>query len=370
MTSANALPGAASPARIPHRKLIREWLRPLVTYDTALALSLVALDIGLLAATLAAIVWVPVVPLQLVLGAVAGLVIARLFILGHDACHQSLTRHRSLNRWVGRLVFLPSLTPYSLWEVGHNVVHHGYTNLKGFDFVWEPLTVAEYRALSPARQRLERVYRSGWAPWLYYLVEVWWRRLFFPNRGQMPTRRSVFLADSLLALGAAVVWVGGLVLAAGATGQPAWWLVTVGFVLPFLVWNGMIGFVVYVHHTHESVAWYDDKARWAQAQPFVSTTVHLTFRSVFGTLLHHIMEHTAHHVDMGVPLYRLKPAQQLLEARLPGQIVVQPFSWRWYARTARACKLYDVERRCWLDFDGRPTTAPVARPAGEPEARA
>jgi hypothetical protein len=38
------------------------------------------------------------------------------------------------------MVIRPSLTPFSLWDVGHNVVHHGYTNLKGFDFVWAPNT--------------------------------------------------------------------------------------------------------------------------------------------------------------------------------------------------------------------------------------
>jgi len=61
-------------------------------------------------------------------------------------------------------------------------------------------------------------------------------------------------------------------------------------------------------------------------------------------------------VDMSVPLYRLKAAQALLEERLPGSIVVQPFSWAWYADTARRCKLYDFKLRCWIDFGGRPTS--------------
>jgi omega-6 fatty acid desaturase (delta-12 desaturase) len=49
---------------------------------------------------------------------------------------------------------------------------------------------------------------------------------------------------------------------------------------------------------------------------------------------------------MSVPLYRLERAQTLLEHRLAGSIVVRPFSWRWYADTARCCKLYDVKARC------------------------
>lgn len=353
-------PSAAQPA-LPHRKVIRSWLAPVSSRSTAWALMLVLLDMVLLAMTVAVVVLARHPLIQAAAGAVAGLVIGRLFILGHDACHQSLTAHRTLNRWIGRIVFLPSLTPYSLWEVGHNVVHHGYTNLKGFDFVWQPHSLEEYRALPGWRRMLERVYRSGWAPWLYYLVEIWWARMFFPSRAAMPSRRAVFTADGLLVTGFAALWAAGLVGAASVTHQSAAWLLFVGFALPFLVWNGMIGFVVYVHHTHPGIAWYEDKARWAASQPFVSTTVHLTFRSAMGTVLHHIMEHTAHHVDMSVPLYRLKKAQALLEAKMPGAIVIQPFSWRWYADTVKRCKLYDFQAGCWTDFSGRPTL-PVAAP--------
>jgi omega-6 fatty acid desaturase (delta-12 desaturase) len=344
-------------AAIPHRKEIRTWLAPITARSTVRALALTVVDVLLLGACIAAVLLAHQAGLQVLAGFGAGVVISRLFILGHDACHQSFTPHRGLNRWLGRLMFLPSLTPYSLWEVGHNVVHHGYTNLRGFDFVWQPRSLAEFRALPPWRRGLERVYRSGWAPWLYYLVEIWWARMFFPSRATMPTRRAVFTWDCLLVSAFAVAWVGGLAFAAARTGQSTAWLLTVGFALPFLVWNGMIGFVVYVHHTHPGVAWYEDKKSWSASQPFVSTTVHLTFRSAMGALLHHIMEHTAHHVDMSVPLYRLRRAQALLESRLAGAIVVQPFSWRWYADTARRCKLYDFEARRWTDFSGRPTTA-------------
>ena len=347
------------PSAIPHRKLIRSWLAPIASRNTAYAIWLVTADIALFAVALAATVVLENPLLQVLAGMAAGFVIGRLFILGHDACHQSFTQHRTLNRWLGRIVFLPSLTPYSLWEVGHNVVHHGYTNLKGFDFVWEPRSLEEFRALPAWKRGLERIYRSGFAPWLYYMVEVWWTRLFFPNKRAMPTRRAVFTWDCILVSVFAVAWIGALIALAGVVGQPAWWLVTVGFVVPNVFWNGMIGFVVYVHHTHLGVAWYEDKATWASTQPFVSTTVHLTFRSRMGAVLHHIMEHTAHHVDMTVPLYRLKKAQKLLEAKMPGSIVVQPFSWAWYAKTARSCKLYDFKARCWTDFSGRPTGSPV-----------
>jgi omega-6 fatty acid desaturase (delta-12 desaturase) len=45
---------------------------------------------------------------------VAALWIARLFVIGHDACHGSYTPNKTLNKWIGRIAFLPSLTPFSL----------------------------------------------------------------------------------------------------------------------------------------------------------------------------------------------------------------------------------------------------------------
>jgi acyl-lipid omega-6 desaturase (Delta-12 desaturase) len=343
-------------APLPHRKTLRRWLVPLSAKATGRALALLLLDGLLLAAAVAGTVLLQPAWAKLLCGLAAGFVTGRLFIIGHDACHQSLTPSRTLNQWIGRIAFLPSLTPYSLWDVGHNVVHHGYTNLKGFDFVWAPCTREEYAALPPLQRMLDRLYRSGWAPGLYYMVEIWWKRLFFPSRRRMPTRRRVFLLDNLLVSAFALLWVGGLWTAAVATGQPVWLLLLAGAVVPFLFWCAMIGFVVYVHHTHPAVSWHDDRTAWARSAPFVSTTVHLTFPLRIGALLHHIMEHTAHHLDMGIPLYRLRQAQAKLEALLPGRIVVQRFSWRWYFDTARRCKLYDFSRRCWTDYAGQATS--------------
>lgn len=348
---------------LPHRKIIREWLIPLAERTTVYALALMVLDFAIWALLLAGTVLLEPIWAKLLCGLAAGFVIGRLFIIGHDACHQSLTPHRNLNKWIGRIAFLPSLTPYSLWDVGHNVVHHGYTNLKGFDFVWAPLTQQEYQALSPIGKCLDRVYRSGWAPGLYYMVEIWWNRMFFPNRKHMPTRRPIFIQDNLLVSGFGLVWIGVMTAAALAFDQSVLTVLLCGVVVPFLFWCAMIGFVVYVHHTHVKVSWHDERSAWSKAQPFVSTTVHLTFPFRIGALMHHIMEHTAHHVDMSIPLYKLKQAQAKLEDMLPERIIIQRFSWRWYFQTARHCKLYDFSRRCWTDYKGRATSQPAALPA-------
>lgn len=358
MSSTSAPVAPAAP--IPHRKELRQWLIPLSARTTLYPVLLLAFDYALLFATLAGAIVLDAAWARVLCGLAAGFLTGRLFVVGHDACHQSLTPHRRLNHWLGRIAFLPSLTPYSLWEVGHNVVHHGYTNLKGFDFVWAPHTREEFAALTPMQKALDRIYRSGWAPGLYYLLEIWWKRMFFPNRRQMPTRRRVFLLDNLLVSAYALLWVGSVAAAAWSTGRPVVPALLSAVVVPFLFWTAMIGFVVYVHHTHTAVHWHAERGDWSRAQPFVSTTVHLTFPYGIGAAMHHIMEHTAHHVDMTIPLYRLKQAQAKLEEMLPGRIVVQRFSWRWYFDTARRCKLYDFARDVWTDYAGRPTSAPAA----------
>lgn len=340
---------------IPHRKVIRSWLTPLTERAVMRAIFLQIVDTLILTAGIVGTVYFESILVKILLAVFSGFMIGRIFILGHDACHQSFTPHRGLNKVLGRLAFLPSLTPYSLWEVGHNVVHHGQTNLKGFDFVWAPLSLEEFNKLTPAEKALERHYRSGWGPALYYMLEIWWKKMFFPSKKAMPATRPAFFWDNVLVSAFAVIWVGALVVAAIQTNQSILLTVIMGFVIPFIFWNAMIGFVVYVHHTHPSVSWYSDKSEWLRAQPFVSTTVHLVFPLKWGAWMHHIMEHTAHHVDMSVPLYKLKEAQTKLETMLPERIIIQKFSWAWYFDTAKLCKLYDTEKKCWLDFDGNKT---------------
>jgi omega-6 fatty acid desaturase (delta-12 desaturase) len=47
--------------------------------------------------------------------------------------------------------------------------------------------------LPPGRRALERIYRSGWGPALYYLIEMWWLRMYFPGKTYMGTRRAEFI---------------------------------------------------------------------------------------------------------------------------------------------------------------------------------
>ncbi len=334
------------------RKELRSALLAFGEKRTATALRLIAVDYALFFAALIAIVATSHWAVKLAASLLIWVQIARLFIIGHDACHQSLTAHRRLNKWLGRLVFMPSLTPFKLWELGHNMAHHGFTNLRGKDYVWAPFSPEEFSQLPHARQWLERYYRSGAGHWLYYLIELWWKKLYFPLRSEVGAKRSLVLPDCLLVTAFGAVWIAGLLAAAYATQQNALLLVGLGFLLPFLMWNGLMGFVIYVHHTDPEVRWYQDGTAWAKAQPHLTGTIHIQFPRWLGAALYNIMEHPAHHLDMTIPLYQLKAAQGQLDALVPDQILKRDFSWRSYRQCVRVCKLYDYERGRWMPFDG------------------
>ncbi len=346
-------PSDAAPASAPRMSIVslRDILSAYYDRSTLLAVVLLALDLALFAAGQYLLLAASALGWQLVGGALTTLAIVRLFIIGHDACHGSLTDHAALNKLLGRIAFLPSLTPFSLWRVGHNVVHHGFNNLKGRDFVWQPLDVAEFASLSPARRLLERVYRSAFGPLPYYMVEIWWRRLYFPGRDYKPGKRGEFFWDSMLVTVFALAWITWLVIAGLASGGAAHlaFVLVVGFLVPFLIWNWTVGFVVYLHHTHPDVVWYADKSAWLKAQGMLHGTVRYHVRPWWNWLLHNIMEHAAHHLDPRIPLYRLKAAQGAL-ARLVPDIPVVELSMRTYWRSVRECKLFDFERRRWVGF--------------------
>ena len=347
-TSIATPPAAAAPETYSIPRL-REVLSAYYRRSTALAFALLVADIALFGVAQWLVAASGSLGLQMLGGVLATVAIVRLFIIGHDACHGSLTDHDGLNKVLGRIAFLPSLTPYSLWRVGHNVVHHGFNNLKGRDFVWEPLDPSEWEALSPARKLVERVYRSAFGPLPYYLVEIWWKKMYFPGKANAPGKRAEYTWDSLLVTAFAALWIAGLATfsapGAGATALA----IVLGFLVPFLVWNWTVGFVIYLHHTHPDVVWYADKSSWLKAQGILHGTVRYKIRPWWNLLLHNIMEHAAHHLDARIPLYRLKAAQAEL-ARLVPDIPVIELSMRQYWRTVRQCKLFDFQRRVWVGF--------------------
>lgn len=331
----------------------------------ALCLFDFAIVAGLIAGALLASAWW----LQLTLGLAAGVSIGVLFVVGHDAAHNSLTDSRKLNYWLGTLAFLPSLHAFSFWVKVHNQIHHRWTNLSPTDYVWTPLSMEEFSALSAWERTKYRFHRSVFGPLTYYLFEFWWRRIFFPSHKEVGKYTREQRIDTLivaafaisyttfLGLGAAYGWFGA---------EKPWWNAPLyGFLVPFLTWNTLMSFVIYLHHTHPELTWYNDLEEWQRDATQLESSVHVIFPGPINRFFHWIMEHSAHHVRPAIPLYHLPEAQRILEERAEGQIIVSHWTPWNHLSVVRRCKLYDYDAHRWTDYAGEYTSEPrsVTRPA-------
>ena len=293
--------------------------------------------------------------------------IPALFIIGHDACHQALTPHSWLNKILGRLAMLPCWHAYAVWDYGHNALHHGWTNLRTKDLVWTPLTKDEYDALPPFKRFLHRCYRTSWGVGLYYMVEMWAKFGMTQAKVKAAGRNRTFWADRLSVVAFALLQLFVVLFLTDRSGlgsnslAVSLGLLLVGIIGPFFLWNWLMGFVVFQHHTHPKVPWYGNEEDWTFYAGQVQSVVHVELPRPVELVLHNIMEHTAHHVDPRIPLYNLEDAQKKLEEVYAGDLVVFPFTWGGYFKTLRTCRLFDYEHFRWLDWDGTPTTDPLLR---------
>ena len=182
----------------------------------ALFLGVVAAYGGVVTAILAGATWMSVI-----LVPICGILVIMLFIIGHDACHQSFTSSHRLNRLIGRISFLPALHAYSLWDREHNQRHHRFNNIKDLDYAWIPLSWNEFVQASPLQRLKYRFYRNPGGVLFYYLFEIWPQRKIFPRRKMHGNIGLAHVADSAMLAGFLALYLGGLTIAGGWFGKSA-----------------------------------------------------------------------------------------------------------------------------------------------------
>lgn len=281
---------------------------------------------------------------------IAGVAISTLFILGHDAGHASLFRSRRLNDVAHRFLFMPCLHNPTLWLYQHNYLHHQFTNVKSLNS-FSPLSPDEYRRLTKSGRLLYRLYRhpAGFGP--YYLIERWWKNKFYPyaavpqSLGAAAIRDFRWLVIWLVAV-VSFVTLSALLRGASPIADLVW-----GLVIPFITWNYLMGFTAFVQHTHPRAHW--TRIRSKRSRKWQSeVTVHLRFPRWYDLLSHNIMRHPMHHESPRAPWYRLAQAERMDQ----GVVILELMSVRYVWTVARKCKLFDYERRTWVDFAGRCTS--------------
>ena len=297
---------------------------------------------------------------KLLCGVVLSIAVGKLFVVGHDACHGSFTPSARLNRTISFIALTVAYHVPATWRYWHNVVHHAFTNDLTRDFVWRPLSRAEFAASPRWRRRLERLYRhhSSVGIGLYYLLEILLpKMLVVPPVGASKATRSARLqmvAFHLFHL-SVLGWLAmGSSLFSGSWPSVADVAVNLacGFVGPLLYVCYALGFVVYFNHTHPEIKWYRGMtAGFTDHQ--TSATLYLKFQGISEFLLpSDIMSHVAHHLDTKIPVRHLPKAQERLVEQSGLSIRVEIWSWAFQSRVMRICKLYDPDEHQWTGFEG------------------
>ena len=296
-------------------------------------------------AALAAVFVADAPGLKAIAGSVAGLAVAFLFIWAHDAAHGALFGSTRWSEVLGTAAMLPSLQVYRLWVFGHNRVHHGFTSLSSIDWIWRPLTPAEYAGRSRWRRAVYRVERHPAGCGLHYLLRVWWYGMvrFRPDRPARHQRSYRWSKLGTLAF-ATVLSVVAYRFAGGWVG------IVTALVLPFLVFNHVIAFVIYLHHTHPQVPFFLDRTAWSPTIGQLACSTVIRSNRVVETLTLNILIHAPHHVDTRIPFYRLKQAYDDLGGPYGAQVFEYRLRWATVRRIFRHCQLYDFESMTWYRF--------------------
>jgi omega-6 fatty acid desaturase (delta-12 desaturase) len=184
--------------------------------------------------------------------------------------------------------------------------------------------------------------------------------LLFPGSSVLAhiTRRTAFALERWAVLGFLVLQVGGLLAWQQFLEQT--WEIPAGpvsgfaavILLPALIMNWWTGLLAFMHHTNPNVRWYADPVEWRQAQADVECSMHMIAPWPLSWLLGNALEHTAHHVAPKMPDGDLAKAQIELEAAYPD--VIHQVKLTDCLHILAFCKLYDYEKHCWLDYDGKP----------------
>lgn len=282
-------------------KEARDWVRILSTYrDPSPMRSTFELGVTLVPFVLlwAAAWWSLSISLwlTLVFSLINAAFLLRLFAIQHDCGHGAFYKSRNLSDWLGRVIGVLTLTPYDVWRRAHSMHHSSAGNLgrRGIGDI-TTLTVAEYRALSPLKGMMYRLYRHpivmfGLGPGYLFFVQ---------NRLPMGLMAQSRYWISAMGTNAAILVALGIILYFGGL-MP----ILLIFVPTTLLAATAGVWLFYVQHQFEDTHWEND-ADWDLHDAALKGSSHYVLPSVLQWLSANIGIHHVHHLYSRIPFYRL-----------------------------------------------------------------
>jgi omega-6 fatty acid desaturase (delta-12 desaturase) len=275
--------------------------------------------------------------MTLLLAVPAALLLTRLFVIQHDCGHGAFFPSRRANNLTGAVLGVVTLVPYAYWRRTHSIHHANSGNLdhRGLGDI-QTLTVREYRALTPKRRFLYRLYRNSFVLFVigpFYQFVLKHRLPLDTPRTWKKEWASVLWTD--VSLAAAVT---GLSLLLG-------WRTFLLVHLPITLVAGTVGvWLFYVQHQFEDTYWEED-SDWDFFHAGAHGSSFYDLPKVLHWFTANIGYHHIHHLTSLIPNYRLQecfrntPEMQRVTRLTLGQSL-----------RCAGLKLWDEERRELVGF--------------------
>jgi omega-6 fatty acid desaturase (delta-12 desaturase) len=297
----------------------------------------VGVTFGLFFAGLALLLAPLPLALRLLLAVVQGGLIVRAFILYHDHLHGALLRASLPARALFWLYGVWVMAPPKVWRETHNYHHAHNAKIVGSHIGSYPVqTVAWWKSASPRHRRLYAFVRHP------LTVLFAWFTAFFLDMCLLAVPRAGFKKrwDSLLS---AAVTVALCALVTSRLGFAAWFW---ALFLPHFFACAAGAYLFYAQHNFPAMV-LEPREKWSYEKAALESSSFMEMGPVLHWFTGNIGYHHVHHLNPGIPYYRLPEAMAALPAlQRPGQTSLRPAD-------IAACfklKLWDPEARRMVGY--------------------
>ena len=230
-----------------------------------------------------------------------GLVIVRAFILYHDFMHNSFLRGSKIAKWIMYAYGVLVLTPPKVWRQTHNY-HHAHTAKIVGSHVGSYLMVTTdmWQKMSEGERAMYKVIRHPLTILFGYFT------LFLYG---MCT--SSFIRNPRKNWDSALAVVLNVTLTAVLWWAFGFWTMFFVYFLPLFVATASGGYLFYAQHNFPDLH-VQPRDQWEYTRAALESSSYMETGKILGWLTGNIGYHHVHHLNPGIPFYRLPEAMDAI----------------------------------------------------------
>ena len=182
------------------------------------------------------------------------------FSVMHDANHGSYSKNQNVNNALGFLItFIGGYKEN--WKIQHNILHHSYTNVEGFDEDIKNPTIR----LSPDQERKGfHRFQAFYAPFLYGIMTLYWfsvkdyQGLFrYEKRNLLSHQKTTFNKALIKLTLTKILYALVMIVLPFVLIDLPWWQILLGMLLMHFICGLALGLVFQPAHVIEETSFYE-----------------------------------------------------------------------------------------------------------------